>query len=35
MAKEITTKNPLPIEEFTIEEVVQMWKQFDSKNSGK
>jgi hypothetical protein len=32
MAKEITVQNPVPIEELTIEEVVQMWKQFESKN---
>ena len=32
IAKEIELQNPVPIEEFTIEEVVQMWKQFESLN---
>jgi len=35
MAKEISDQDPVPIEEFTIEEVVQMWKQFESRYSGK
>ena len=35
MAKEIAAQKPIPIEEFTIEEVVQMWKHFEAGNSGK
>jgi hypothetical protein len=35
MAKEIAAQDPIAIEEFTVEEVVQMWKQFESRPSGK
>jgi hypothetical protein len=32
IAKEIANQKPIAIEEFTVEEVIQMWKQFESQN---
>lgn len=35
MAAEVGRQDPIPLEEFTIEEVVQMWKMFESRYMGK
>ncbi len=35
MAAEVGKQDPIPLEEFTIEEVVQMWKMFESRYMGK
>ena len=30
-AKEISNQSPIPLEEFTVEEVIDMWKDFEAK----
>jgi hypothetical protein len=35
MAKDLTKQAPIPLSDFTVEEVIQMWKQFESKYLGK
>jgi hypothetical protein len=35
LAGEISNQPPIPMEEFTVEEVVDMWKQFEIKYLGK
>ncbi len=35
MATELAKQAPIPLEEFTVEEVIEMWKQFESKYLGK
>ena len=35
MVPEMQAQAPIPLEEFTVEEVVQMWKQFEGKYLGK
>ena len=35
MSKEISNQTPVPLDEFTVEEVIGMWKQFESQSLGK
>lgn len=35
MVPEMQKQTPIPLEEFTVEEVVQAWKQFEGKYLGK
>ncbi|HBY54950.1 MAG TPA: hypothetical protein DEH15_21300, partial [Marinilabiliales bacterium] len=35
MVPDMQNQAPIPLEEFTVEEVIQMWKQFETKYLGK